>query len=575
MRVALLTVALLLAATAPAAAQGPFGPLNDLAAFGQGQGDTPDEVPVQKNAEPPFKATPRATCGPGDKPEPGIQGRVPAGAASDGLRCNVTQVAHQGNSGGFRVWRYVDTKGHECAYYDTSLLYPLSALRFDLDSPGVAVLDMSDPTHPKQTDTLTELPMLSPHESLNVNTKRGLIAAVLGNPSTYPGLVSFYDASQDCRHPVHTFTGLLARFGHESGFSHDGKTFYAAGTGTKSITAIDVTDPKAPHVVWQGNLLSHGMSLSPDDKRLYITDVTAGNMGIVDVSDIQARKPDPHARILSRLTWTNATIPQNAIPFTEKGHPYLLEFDEYSGGTNGGDPSAVGAAHIIDIADEAKPRVVAFLRLQVNQPKEHTEAQGDPGGFSPVQGYAAHYCNVPTAVNPKVVACSFINSGLRLFDISKIRKPKEIGYFVSPTRARAENGTQPSDFAMSMPQIIPKRHEVWYTDGTTGFYVLRVDKAVWPRTPTTIVRHHPDRAHRCRSRRSFAVHVRLPAGSRAASVKARLGGRRVKARQRGRYVRLRANLRRFGKRTVHLTVRVKLADGRTLRDVRTYHPCTS
>ncbi|MEA2180508.1 MAG: hypothetical protein QOG77_3805, partial [Solirubrobacteraceae bacterium] len=162
-----------------------------------------------------------------------------------------------------------------------------------------------------------------------------------------------------------------------------------------------------------------------------------------------------------------------------------------------------------------------------------------------------------------------------VFDISKIRAPKEIAYFVSPTRARFENGSQASDFAMSMPQIIPKRHEVWYTDGTTGFYVLRVDKAVWPRAPKTIVRRHRDRRHRCRSRRAFAVHVRLPAGSRATAIRARLGGRRVKARQHGRYVRLRANLRHFGKRTVRLKVRVRLADGRTLRDIRTYHPCTS
>ena len=121
---------------------------------------------------------------------------------------------------------------------------------------------MSDPAHPVQTDTLTEPPMLSPHESLNLNTKRGLLAAVIGNPATYPGLVSIYDAHADCRHPVLQSTAPVARFGHESGFSPDGKTFYATGTAVQSITAIDVTDPKAPHPIWQGNVLSHGMSLS-------------------------------------------------------------------------------------------------------------------------------------------------------------------------------------------------------------------------------------------------------------------------------------------------------------------------
>jgi hypothetical protein len=37
-----------------------------------------------------------------------------------------------------------------------------------------------------------------------------------------------------------------------------------------------------------------------------------------------------------------------------------------------------------------------------------------------------------------------------------------------------------SDFAMSKPAIVPSRREVWYTDGATGFNVLRVAQSVWP-----------------------------------------------------------------------------------------------
>ena len=58
-------------------------------------------------------------------------------------------------------------------------------------------------------------------------------------------------------------------------------------------------------------------------------------MLILDISEIQARKPDPQAREISRLTWQPASIPQNAIPFTEHGQPYVLEFDEYNAGTPG------------------------------------------------------------------------------------------------------------------------------------------------------------------------------------------------------------------------------------------------
>src|SRR3954451_10292262 len=474
-RGAALVVALgALAVPTQAPAQGPLGPLpapNDLLALGQAGGQTPDTMPVQHPAEPPQTATPQATCGASSNPQPGIDGRVPKGSNPKGLWCNMTLIAHQGTSGGFKTLRYIDTAGHECAFYDTALLFPTNAINLSGPSLGVAVLDMSDPAHPVQTDTLTELPMLSPHESLALNPKRGLLAAVLGNPATYPGLVAIYDAHADCRHPVLQSTAQVARFGHESGFAPDGRTFYATGTAVQSIAAIDVTDPKNPHSVWQGNVLSHGMSLSDDGNRAYLADATGGQLAILDVSDIQARKPSPQAKEISRLTWRAASIPQNALPFTRNGKPYLLEIDEYTAGTTGnGSTDDVGAARIIDIGNERKPFVLSNLRLQVNQPAEHHAASGDPGANSPVQGYAAHYCNVPTRVDPKIVACSFIVSGLRVFDISELTKPKEIAYYVAPTNARVENQEQASDFAMSQPALIPERREIWFTDGTSGFY---------------------------------------------------------------------------------------------------------
>ena len=67
---------------------------------------------------------------------------------------------------------------------------------------GVYVLDMSDPAHPVHTDNLLTPAMQSPHESLSLNAKRGLLAADMGNPPFNPGFVDIYDVSQDCRHPV-------------------------------------------------------------------------------------------------------------------------------------------------------------------------------------------------------------------------------------------------------------------------------------------------------------------------------------------------------------------------------------
>jgi hypothetical protein len=568
---ALLTaLAIVLLTPVAAMAQGPFGPLNDLLALGQGGGQTPNSVPVQKPPAPPMDATPRAQCGPGSKPEPDIQGRVPAGSATDGLWCNVKLLSHQGTSGGFKVYRYVDTAGHECAFYDTALLFPLNALNLNSQGAGVAVLDMSNPSKPVQTDMLTEPPMLSPHESLNLNAKRGLLAAVNGNPATYPGVVSIYDASKDCRHPEHDFTGLIARLGHESGFSEDGKTFYATATAYNNIAAIDVTDPKAPHVEWLGNEFSHGMSLSNDGNRAYVADPSGHDMAILDTSEVQARKPDPQVKEISRITWDRASIPQNAIPFTSNGKPYVLEFDEYNAGTlqPSGNPDDVGAGRIIDISDERAPKIVSNLRLQVDQPKDHAAAGGDPGAdgstHGGAQGYAAHYCNIPTRVDPKIVACSFIASGLRLFNIEDVTKPREIGYFVAPTQAKAENGGNASDFAMSMPAFVPQRHEVWFTDGTSGFYALRVNDNVWPSSATAATGTH------AACSRTFVL--KLPRGAKARSVRVMRGKKRVPVaklkRSKGR---VRVTLRNV--RAGKLKFRVRLVHGKAISRSRTVAGC--
>jgi hypothetical protein len=443
-------------------------------------------------AEPPEVATPRAQCGAGSRPEPGMQGRlskedVDSGRADDGYWCNLKRIGHSGETGGFRVHRYVDKTGHECAYYDTALLFPTNALNLSLDPTGVAVLDMSDPTKPVRTETLVTPAMQTPHESLNISVQRGILAAVMGNPAKYPGGVDVYDISADCRHPVPKAAAFPATpFGHESGMAPDGLTFYPSSAS--DFSAVDISDPMVPRNLWDSNgaFSTHGLSVSADGRRGYLASIGTG-LVIVDLSEIQERKPDPQVREVSRLTWSNITIPQIPIPVTIKGKPYVVEVDEYSTDENGeftahGD--RVGAARIIDVSDEKKPFVVSNIRLEVHQKENRPAIAGDYGAQSPVQGYAGHYCNVPQEVEPGIVACSMILSGLRVFDIRDPEHPREIAYHVAPPSTISETGgpviDERANWAMSQPAFVPERGEIWYSDGTSGFYALKVDSDVWP-----------------------------------------------------------------------------------------------
>ena len=446
-------------------------------------------------------ATPKAVCGPGSRPETGIQGRVSredhdSGRAAQGYACNTEQVGFYGvenalgTVGGFKVERYVDASGRDCAYYDTTLVYPTNL--FDAQS-GVNVLDMSDPTQPVLTASLQTPAMLSPHESLVVSQQRGILAAVTGNPALYPGIVDVYDISQDCRHPVLKSVSPLGIIGHESGLTADGLTFYAASPGTPTLTALDLSNPALPRILAVLPYATHGLSLSADGNRAYLAGVGLSgslrafavtdalpdpNMDraliILDVSEIQARKPNPQVREISRLAWSPMSIPQNALPFTRGGRPYLLEIDEFARF------GEVGAARIIDIGDETKPRVVSDLRLEVHNPEHFDAIGGDPGASFIGQGYAGHYCNLPTRTDPDIVACSMIVSGLRVFDIRDPAKPREVAYFNPPLYPRVTPVLVSSHYAMASPSFVPERKEIWYSDVYSGFYVLRVTNDAWP-----------------------------------------------------------------------------------------------
>ncbi|MDX6273393.1 MAG: hypothetical protein QOJ92_603 [Frankiales bacterium] len=433
---------------------------------------------LAKDAYPP---TPDVACDKGSLPET-TQGRasladVNSGRAAKGYTCNARKLGHYGTVGGFRVTRYVDAAGHECGYYDTTLLIGRDALKQGIDGTGVYVMDMTDPSHPTYLKTLATAAMDSPHESLRLNAKRGLLVAVLSTPAAAVGQVDVYDVSADCRNPVLKSSTPFGVLGHESGFSPDGLTFYISSLYLHTLAAIALDDPSLPQLLWVSyDYQPHGMSVSDDGKRLYIAEAGFNSsdfsgLTILDTSAVQARTLNPSVPLVSRTTWPNVGTPQYAEPFTQHGHKFLMEIDEYGSGVS------VGAGRILDMTNEKSPKVISNMRLQVNQEANQASDQAsDPGASLQFQGYRGHYCSIATRVDPTMVACTFINSGLRVFDITKPSKPQEIAYYNGPIVV-SPNPILQGAFAMAAPVIIPSRREIWYSDGNLGFFAVRLTAA--------------------------------------------------------------------------------------------------
>jgi hypothetical protein len=372
-------------------------------------------------------AVPRANCGAGSLPETGLQGDVPAddrdnGRSTLGYRCNMTRIGgYQDRGGGILSVTY-----DHCSY--TGTFFPGNLL--NSAAPGVTVLDVSDPANPVRTAALNEPAMLGgTWESLKVNKARKLLAATAVPATTGTAYFSIYDIS-DCAHPRllnrgpgTDLTMPLFFFSHEGGFSPDGNTYWASSTFPGALTAIDITDTANPHIIWQGlqALTEHGYGISPDGNRMYLS-VQAG-INVLDISAIQRRDPYPAVPQVATYLWADGYFNQQSVPVTYDGKPYIFTADE----------AGSGGVKLFDISDDAHARVVEKIKLEINLPDNmdwHVRSSAGGSAFS----YDPHYCAADRPVDPTALACSWIGSGIRVFDVQDPHNIHEIAYYNPPAQ---------------------------------------------------------------------------------------------------------------------------------------------
>src|SRR5262245_28521587 len=210
-----------------------------------------------------FAPVPKAVCGPGDTPEPALQGQVPAAvraAGFAGYSCNLKLIGQiKGEGAAWQTAEWREGKGTHrkvCAYHGTAFTDQNPTI--PRQNYGVRVIDISDPTKPVNTAYLTSLSMLDPWESLKTNQRRQLLGAVNGANGNGPAALDIYDVSGDCRYPqllssvsfgTDANNGLIipGLTGHEGSWAPDGLTYY--GRGNRNYYAIDTTNTLSPKLI--------------------------------------------------------------------------------------------------------------------------------------------------------------------------------------------------------------------------------------------------------------------------------------------------------------------------------------
>jgi hypothetical protein len=479
---------------------------------------------------------PKAVCGPGDHPETGLQGQVPAQLRASGFQgfsCNlelISQVRGDGanwQSAEFRDARlngdnrFVPKAGQICAYHGTSFTTK------GRTHVGVPVIDISDPANPSTTSYLTTTSMLDPWESLKVNERRQLLAADNGHNAGGGPEVDIYDISGDCRYPqfqssvavgkADGSTGEPAKVtGHEGSWAPDGLTYYGGDIFGSQYYAVDMANPTAPKLLatWHTGISGvHGLSISDDGYRGYFVSLSGGvgaanlndpnavatnGLLIYDLTQIQDRMPNPQPKLVGKVMWKDGSFAQHTIPVKIRGRHYVISVDEGGsagifGGVSGLQAacdagfSAFPMARIVDINDETNPRVISKLTLEIHNPANCAQVLPDLVGLSTFW-YGSHYCSVDNRSNATTLACGYFNSGIRVFDIRDPQRPREIAYYNPAGTLNASPGSNHganwkpggADWCSAQVHLDADRGTLWTTCQDNGFLMLKFTHGAWP-----------------------------------------------------------------------------------------------
>ena len=432
---------------------------------------------------------PASLCGARDLPETGIQGDVPladqlSGRADQGYNCGLALIGHDplGGRGGNANMAW----SGDCAY---------------IAGDGVAVLDVSDPTHPRHVRTLmtggstatveTLHAVDAPDRHILVTGRYGLGSLDSDGPGVAP--VDVWDTS-DCANPKLLSSLAFPGNVHNLTLTADGKRVWA----TMPLRAADLSDPRHPRVLpriepqlaasgFPQLAYAHEAWPSPDGKRLYI-----GNQGTPEteqmlVVDIEGWPARP-ARVIG-----HAPVPGHSVrPMQIDGKPYLLMSDEsiINPTAKGCLPDrlapfgGIARPKIVDLSHEQDPRVRSQLRLAINDPIHCVDQV-----LSGTNG-SAHYHDVDDPRDTTFAMVSMWNSGLRIFDVRDPSRPREVAYFnpgrlpssatpASPVGAAlALVASSDLDQAWAHVRYRPDTGHLWLATASGGFWVLELEPQV-------------------------------------------------------------------------------------------------
>lgn len=282
----------------------------------------------------------------------------------------------------------------------------------------------------------------------------------------------------------------LGQFKTGGGGTH--RNFYAGGRYVHAAAAmpgyegqiyviVDISDPAKPlevgrwwvpgqHVAGGEKPPEPGISIHGPPyvvgTRVYLDSGAAG-LYIVDISDVSRPK------VLGHLDFSPPFNPRigthSVLPLPERN---LLLANGEAIGENCAEP--LTHASIVDIRDPAKPTLLAVFPTPAPPPGAPYRDFCEKGGrFGPHNlNHHQHHPDVQKQTN--LVYLTYFNAGLRVYDLSTPRLPREVGYFIPPTPTK-RYGPIPTTKLVDQTEdvLVDRRGYIYLTEKNQGLWILR------------------------------------------------------------------------------------------------------
>ncbi|MGK8523646.1 LVIVD repeat-containing protein [Nocardia asteroides] len=136
-----------------------------------------------------------------------------------------------------------------------------------------------------------------------------------------------------------------------------------------------------------------------------------------------------------------------------------------------------GPAHhasIVDISDPAKPYLLSLLPEPIPPENAPYEDFTTRGGWRGPHNYNHHQYHPDVRKIGNLVHLAHFNAGLRIYDISNVRLPREVGYFLPPEPVTRHGYLPVGELVLQTEDVVvDTRGFIYITDKNQGLWILR------------------------------------------------------------------------------------------------------